>query len=170
MVLILLLGAITASKKLSGYVSGTAVEKEEKTVVIDAGHGAGDPGKIGVNNVKEKDLNLQISKKVQSRLMKKGVTVVMTREDDMGLYDKSESNKKAADMKKRVDLINKTKPSIVVSIHQNSYHEGSIKGAQVFYYLHSKEGESAAKLMQEELKTFDSANKGRPKRIVHIIC
>lgn len=167
MALLLLLGAIAASKRLSEYVSeyasGKAEEKKEDTVVIDAGHGSGDPGKIGVNNVLEKDLNLQISKKIQSCLEKEGIKVVMTRTDDTGLYDNSAGNRKAADMKKRVELINETKPVIAVSIHQNSYHDGSIKGAQVFYYTHSKEGEAAAKLMQEELRTFDDSNKRQAK-------
>lgn len=163
MVLLLLLGSIAAGKKLSEYVSGDRVERGENTIVIDAGHGSADPGKIGVNQVLEKDLNLQIAKKVQALLKKAGVTVVMTRTDDIGLYDSSESNKKAADMKKRVELINQTKPVLAVSIHQNSYHEGSIRGAQVFYYTHSKEGEAAAKVMQEELRTFDPDNKRQVK-------
>lgn len=163
MALVLLLGAIVASRELSQYVSGNAQKREKKTVVIDAGHGSEDPGKIGINNVLEKDINLQIAKKVRDLLLEKGIEVVMTREDDAGFYNESNSNKKAADMKKRVDLINQTKPSLVVSIHQNSYHEESIRGAQVFYYTHSREGEQAAKLMQEELRTFDRDNQRQAK-------
>ena len=71
---------------------------------------------------------------------------------------------------KRVALINETKPDIAVSIHQNSYHEESIKGAQVFYYTHSKEGERAATVMQEALKVLDINNKRQAKETVHIIC
>lgn len=126
-------------------------------------HGAEDPGKVGVNNVLEKDLNLQVAKKVQEKLENKGIQVVMTRDDDIGLYDETESNKKLADMRKRVSLINEVKPDIVVSIHQNSYSDSSVKGAQVFYYKHSKEGEEAARLMQEELKSLDEDNKRQIK-------
>lgn len=111
----------------------------------------------------EKDVNLKISKKVQKRLIEQGIHVVMTREDDDGFYNESKSNKKIADMKKRVALINETKPDIAVSIHQNSYHEESIKGAQVFYYTHSKEGERAATVMQEALKALDTNNKRQAK-------
>lgn len=159
MVLLLLIGAIAASKGLSEYVVSKDVEKKEETVVIDAGHGSDDPGKIGINQVLEKDLNLQIAKKVQKRLLGQGIHVVMTREDDIGFYNESETNKKIADMKKRVALINETKPDIAVSIHQNSYPQESIKGAQVFYYTHSKEGERAANVMQEALKVLDVNNK-----------
>lgn len=161
--LLFLLGAIAASMELSKYAASDKVENGSQTVVIDAGHGSADSGKVGVNGALEKDLNLQIAKKVKAILEKKGIHVVMTREDDMGLYDKSASNKKAADMKKRVDLINQTKPSLAVSIHQNSYQDGAVKGAQVFYYAHSKEGQEAALVMQEELRTFDSNNKRQAK-------
>ena len=163
MVLLLLIGAIIASKGLSEYVTSEKVEKGTKTVVLDAGHGSEDPGKIGINNGLEKDVNLKISKKVQKRLIEQGIHVVMTREDDDGFYNESKSNKKIADMKKRVALINETKPDIAVSIHQNSYHEESIKGAQVFYYTHSKEGERAATVMQEALKALDTNNKRQAK-------
>ncbi len=159
MVLLLLIGAIFASKRLSEHVTSEKVDKGTRTVVLDAGHGSGDPGKIGMNQVLEKDINLAIAKKVQKKLSAKGIHVVMTREDDVGFYNESESNKKIADMKKRVALINDTKPDIAVSIHQNSYPEERIKGAQVFYYTHSKEGEDAAKVMQEALRALDTSNK-----------
>ena len=87
MVLLLLIGAIIASKGLSEYVTSEKVEKGTKTVVLDAGHGSEDPGKIGINNVLEKDVNLKISKKVQKRLIEQGIHVVMTREDDDGFYN-----------------------------------------------------------------------------------
>lgn len=157
--LILIIGAIVASHKLSNYVASEKLKEEkEKVVVIDAGHGAADSGKVGANNVLEKDLNLQIAKKVKSYLEQEGIQVVMTREDDQGMYDDSVSNKKLEDMKKRVAFINEVEPALALSIHQNSYSDSSVKGAQVFYYEHSKEGENAAGIMQEELRTFDSEN------------
>ena len=157
------LGVIAISQKLSEYVASTQMKSEEIFVVVDAGHGAEDPGKIGINNVLEKEINLQIAKKVQYYLKKEGLGVIMTREDDQGLYDNTVSNKKAADMKKRVNLINEAKPVLVVSIHQNSYTDEAVKGAQVFYYTHSKEGEALALLMQEALRAFDSTNTRQAK-------
>lgn len=142
------------------YILGNTYHNLRK---LQSAHGSEDPGKIGINNVLEKDVNLKISKKVQKRLIEQGIHVVMTREDDDGFYNESKSNKKIADMKKRVALINETKPDIAVSIHQNSYHEESIKGAQVFYYTHSKEGERAATVMQEALKALDTNNKRQAK-------
>ena len=66
-------------------------------------------------------------------------------------------------MKARVDLINEKAPGLAVSIHQNSYHEEEIHGAQVFYYSHSAEGHTAAKLMQQALLGADSENTRQEK-------
>jgi N-acetylmuramoyl-L-alanine amidase len=120
-------------------------------VVIDAGHGGIDPGKIGVDDSLEKELNLIIAKKVQTLLMQQDVEVIMTRETDKGLYEEKTSNKKVQDLKNRCNLINETDPDCVVSIHQNSYHEEGASGAQVFYYAASAEGKQLAETLQAEL-------------------
>lgn len=109
-------------------------ERENKLVIVDAGHGGNDPGKVGVDDSLEKDINLIIAKKVQTILQQQDITVIMTREEDKGLYEERTSNKKAQDMKNRCTLINQKEPDCVVSIHQNSYHEEYVSGAQVFYY------------------------------------
>ena len=137
MLILLLAGLLTVSKSLEKYVSSEKVTKGKLTVVIDAGHGEQDPGKIGINDALEKDVNLQIAKKIKNILEKKNIKVVMTREDDTSLARNGEGSKKVQDMKARVELINKTKPDLAVSIHQNSYHEESVSGAQVFYFMHS---------------------------------
>ena len=78
-------------------------------------------------------------------------------ENEIVIIDAGEDGK-MADMKKRVALINEEKPAIAVSIHQNSYSQADIKGAQVFYYEHSEVGKNAALIIQEELKQIDSEN------------
>ena len=126
-------GLIVVSRNITNYVSSTQVEKQKDLVILDAGHGDTDPGKIGVNKAKEKDINLVIAEKVKCLLEEKGISVVMTREDDSSLAEEGASNKKIEDMKARVALINKESPRIAVSIHQNSYHEEKVSGAQVLY-------------------------------------
>ena len=126
-------------------------EEKGRLVVIDAGHGGMDPGKIGVNQVLEKDINLQIAKRVKTLLEQNDVKVVMVREDDQGLYDESASNKKVQDMKRRMEVIEKSDAVLAVSIHQNSYQEEYVCGPQVFYYTTSEEGKTAAFLMQAQL-------------------
>ena len=83
---------------------------------------------------------------------KDGYQVVMTREEDKGLYQEGSSNKKAQDMQNRCALIAEEKPAVSVSIHQNSYSDPEVKGPQVFYYEHSAQGEELAVCIQEQPK------------------
>lgn len=158
LVMLTLAGLVMVSKKLEKYVNSDRVEKKEYTVVLDAGHGSSDSGKVGINGVLEKDINLSISKKTKKYLEKKGIRVVMTRDKDESLAERENGNRKVQDMKARVKRINDTKPDLAVSIHQNSYHEESIHGAQVFYYEHSESGEKDARILQEALLAVDPDN------------
>lgn len=123
--------------------------EERPVVVLDAGHGGNDPGKVGVGGQLEKDINLNITKKLKAYLEASDVEVILTREEDKGLYSQSDRNKKMADMRSRCDTINQAAPSLAVSIHQNSYHEESVFGGQVFYYKTSQKGKQLAEIMQK---------------------
>jgi N-acetylmuramoyl-L-alanine amidase len=123
--------------------------RKQMTVCIDSGHGGNDPGKVGVDGSLEKDINLQIAKRLKKYLEASDIRVVMTREDDRGLYEASDDHKKMADMRNRVALIDEAKPDVVVSIHQNSYHEEPVSGGQVFYYKDSVKGKQLAGILQQ---------------------
>lgn len=110
----------------------------------------------------EKDINLKIARRLKAYLEASDVEVVMTREDDRGLYKEGDSKKKSADMKKRCELIEKANPVLVVSIHQNSYHEEEIAGGQVFYYKNSEKGKHLAELIQ---KRFDFVLGDKNRRV-----
>ena len=160
---LLLIGLMAASKNLQRYVSGENVKKGKTIVALDAGHGGDDPGKIGVNNAEEKEINLEIAEQVKALLEEEEIEVLMTREDDTMLAKETDTNKKVQDMKARVQKINEAAPALVVSIHQNSYSEESIHGAQVFYYTHSEAGKKAAEIMQKELLSVDPENTRQAK-------
>ena len=81
LLILLLAGLIVVSRNLGNYVSSGKIKRAKNTVVIDAGHGGSDPGKVGINKAEEKEINLKIAKKVKKILEKKGVKVVMTREE-----------------------------------------------------------------------------------------
>ncbi len=130
---------------------GVDGSKRKLTIIVDAGHGGNDPGKIGVNGAKEKDINLEIAKLLQKYLQQQDVTVVMTRESDSGLYSESSSNKKSEDMRNRVAMITDNNADLLVSIHQNSFTEQKYSGAQVFYYTGSVEGQRLAETVQKQL-------------------
>ncbi|MCL2052650.1 MAG: N-acetylmuramoyl-L-alanine amidase [Lachnospiraceae bacterium] len=133
-------------------------------VVIDAGHGGHDPGKIAASGAYEKDINLKIAKKLKLFLEAQDVYVVMIRETDEGLYSPGADNKKVEDMKNRLVLIESADADIAVSIHQNSYHQESIHGAQVFYYANSKAGKKLSEIIQARLIAgVDPENKREAK-------
>lgn len=130
---------IQKGKEVTGKIS-------ETVVMLDPGHGGIDAGKTGVNGAEEKDINLQISLYIKKFLSDEGIKVVMTRTEDNRLAETQ-----VEDLKERVRIMNEEKPVLTVSIHQNSYHEESVQGAQVFYYGDSSEGKEAGEIMQSTL-------------------
>ncbi len=151
MAVLLLLGACFFARESVHMVDNLKAQTGEVCIVIDAGHGGDDPGKIGINKAKEKEINLKIAKELEGILKKEGIKIIMTRTDDAGLYQQSSNNKKVEDMRKRCEIITKADPVFTVSIHQNSYPEESVKGAQVFYYGQSVEGKVLPKTLQKSL-------------------
>ena len=145
MAVLLLVAVCLLSKEGAVLVSSMRAAEEKPCIVVDAGHGGDDPGKIGIHGELEKDINLAIAKKVKARLEKENITVILTRETDESL-DKGE------------------KPLFTISVHQNSYTEESISGAQCFYFGQSEEGRKIAGIMQESLRShLDTENKREAK-------
>ncbi len=97
-------------------------------------------------------MNLQIAQKVATMLEDAGIQIVMTREDD------NVPTAKKQDLAERVELINDTNPTLALCIHQNSYPDASIHGAQVFYHTTIEEAKNVASAVQEELLAMDSSN------------
>lgn len=132
-------------------------------IVIDAGHGGADPGKVGTNNVLEKDINLAIALQLAAELHNAGISVVLTRDSDVDLSNGA-TNFKSADMQNRCKIITDANPIFTISIHQNSYPSESVTGAQIFYFTHSAEGKELAAILQNSLiVNVDPDNKRQPK-------
>lgn len=164
---LVLAAALFLTARYAGLtVAGASVRigKTRPVVILDAGHGGNDPGKVGVNGTLEKDINLALVKRLETYLEQSDVEVVLTREEDAGLYGETDRNRKAADMKNRCRKIEEAKPDLAVSIHQNSYHDEEIFGGQVFYYADSAPGKRLAERIQ---KRFDyvlgAENRRQPK-------
>ena len=131
---------------------------DRKIIVLDAGHGGWDPGMVS-GKVEEKHINLSIAKKLQTFLEQGGATVVITRLDDGDL-----SGSKAGDMNARRLIANTSHGDIFISIHQNAFGSGSVKGAQVFYFNESDNSQKLANMVQGRLKEFvDAGNKFKAK-------
>lgn len=153
MTAVLLLAACVFAKEGAVIVDSLGAEKKsgQICIVVDAGHGGIDPGKVGINDAEEKTLNLQIAQRLKVLLESQGIKVVLTREDEKGLYKEGTKNKKVEDMQKRCEIITKAMPVFTISIHQNSYTEEYVKGAQTFYYSESVEGRELAEMIQASM-------------------
>ena len=138
--------------KPAGEAGAQAVGKKKFLVAVDPGHGGRDPGKVGADGQLEKDINLEIALKLKAYLEASDVEVLLTRDEDEGLYTAHDSRKKMADMEERCRMINEAAPDAVISIHQNSYEDEDVKGGQVFYYSGSQKGKKLAGILQ---KRFD---------------
>lgn len=94
----------------------------KKYVMLDAGHGGSDCGAIR-DNINEKNIVLDITKRVEKMLKKKGYVVAMTRETD-----------KYVSLEERVEMSEVFNPDIFISIHVNSSNSDSPYGIETHYY------------------------------------
>ncbi|WP_017324326.1 N-acetylmuramoyl-L-alanine amidase [Synechococcus sp. PCC 7336] len=92
------------------------------TIALDAGHGGADPGAIGVGGIREKEVNLDITQRVQRLLLERGFNVVMTRTDDRKIL-----------LQPRIDRAVAGGAAILVSIHTNALNRSNISGAETYY-------------------------------------
>lgn len=125
--------------------------KQRPQIIIDAGHGGFDGGAVGVNQVVEKDINLNISLCLAELLYYNGFDVIMTRSSDTALNDENEtsiSRKKRSDMYQRMAMMEQHPQAIFVSIHQNLFQDSSCKGAQIFYSTNHEASEQLAQKLQ----------------------
>lgn len=94
-------------------------------VVIDPGHGGSDPGAIGIGGVYEKDIVLDISRKVSAELSRQGIQVIMTRQNDVELG-----------LGARVQTAQRANAAVFVSIHANAMPAGrsDVNGLETYYF------------------------------------
>ena len=117
---------------------GTQPEPEQAkhTVIIDAGHGGEDGGAVGVTGLLEKDLNLDLAKRLAILLEARGYRVIMTRTEDVLLYDRNtdyHGRKKALDLAARQAVGDANPDAVFVSLHANTFSEAIYHGLQVWY-------------------------------------
>ena len=136
-------------------------KKNYPVIVLDAGHGGFDPGKVGINGALEKDINLSIVKKLQSLLEEEGFTVYLTRDKDTLLAPANSTSKKKDDMIARIKMVTELNPFFTISIHQNSFTDPSSCGPQVFYYQDSEPSSTMAQVIQDVMNTQLSPQKKR---------
>lgn len=135
------------------YVNSHALQKSERVIILDPGHGGIDAGAIGLNGVLEKDLNLDIALDLRDMLVFNGYKVVMTRTEDVMYYDENVSlSRKAQDTRRRVDMTKKYGDCIFVSIHLNKFVSEKYSGLQVYYSPNTDESFDIAKIIQDSAR------------------
>lgn len=112
---------------------GWAVER----VVIDPGHGGKDDGAKRYG-VKEKDVNLDVAKRLERILIRRGIQVVLTRRDD-----------RFVPLEERAKIANRYRDALFVSVHFNAHRDTTVKGIETFYA--TPEGQRLAQGIQNLL-------------------
>jgi N-acetylmuramoyl-L-alanine amidase len=115
-----------------------------QTIAIDPGHGGGDAGVHGSNGVEEKQITLQVARRLRTLIeMKLGVRVILTRDDDTPVS-----------LDDRAAAANNSKADLFLSLHLNASPVSSVGGAEVFHLRLDREGEDARRAAQTEAVTL----------------
>lgn len=120
----------------------------DRVVVIDPGHGGDDPGALGCHGIVEKDVAMEIARKVALVFKEAGAQVVLTRDGDQ---DPEGRRVEIRDLPRRVELANRCGAHLFLSIHLNHFSEPDEYGAQVFYQQGAVEGKKLAESIQAAL-------------------
>ena len=155
-------------QKLSPQLSSdTEVQAEVPSlpvIVIDAGHGGEDGGAIGTNGVYEKNVNLSIALFLADWLRADGYETVLTRSEDILLYDKNSDyrgQKKVQDLAARRKIAEKYENAIFISIHMNAFPEAKYSGLQVYYSKNDPSSQALATEIQARTRELLLPNNER---------
>lgn len=119
-------------------------------IVIDPGHGGYDGGAVSQNKIYEKDVVLEISKKLGDELMENNFKVYFTRENDESL-----GNTTRSDIINRSKFINAKSPDIFLSIHLNGSDAMSAKGVESYARFLDRKSYLLAESIQDELSSIE---------------
>lgn len=140
-----------------------------RTVVIDAGHGGEDGGAVAASGVAESGINLAIAQRLNALLQFLGEDTVMTRREDVSIHSADAltlRQKKASDLKNRVELVNGIPGAVLISIHQNSLPSSPrVHGAQVFYAATEQSDALAASVQRTLNEHINIGNEKHEKQI-----
>lgn len=102
-----------------------------RLIVLDPGHGGSDSGALG-NGLVEKDLTLDIARRLRTVLIARGWQVMMTRDSDVDVYAPNDSARE--ELQARCDVANRAGARLFVSIHINSFTSPDMQGTTTYYY------------------------------------
>jgi N-acetylmuramoyl-L-alanine amidase len=130
--------------------------RSKARVIIDPGHGGNEPGAIK-DNIFEKDITLDVAKKVKNYLNQAGVDVVMTRSDD-----------ETISLKQRTMITCEVNPEVFVSIHVNSCEASSVTGLETHWY--TPQSKKLAQIIQTKMtNSINSPDRGIMNSMFYVI-
>ena len=161
--------AMGASQAATAMAENIPVDRT-LTIVIDPGHGGEDGGALSCTGMKESQINLQISLRLDALLHLMGYRTHMIRTSDISVYTQGSTlaQKKVSDLKERVRVVNSLQDVILISIHQNTFPSEKYSGAQVFYNDASGAKELAACLQRSFLETVNPGSRRECKPADHV--
>lgn len=133
-ILLVLLASHWGSRTVTVLVEKAPLESRN-ILLIDAGHGGEDGGAVSCTGLAESGYNLEISLRLRDLCHLLGYKTKMIRQSDTAVYTTGQTlaQKKASDLKHRVQIVNAAESAILLSIHQNHFPDSRYSGAQVFY-------------------------------------
>ena len=143
--------------------SNTIINDHLPVIIIDAGHGGEDGGAVGIDGTYEKDINLQISLKVNDILTLFGYKTHLIRTTDTAIHTTGDTirQRKVSDIRNRTATMDLYENCIYLSIHQNKYEDSRIWGTQTFYSANCDESREIAGLIQNAVKSQLQTNNKR---------
>lgn len=143
---------VPAVCKFPEKAAGPLYLKEIRSIVVDAGHGGKDPGAIGKQGLREKDVVLDVARKVERELGRCGLSVTTTRSSDEYIQ-----------VAGRPEIANKMKADLFVSIHANANLSRWIEGFEVYYLTEAVDDDARALAAAENapLEIEDTGFSGR---------
>ena len=140
------------------YASNNSLPLLGKVIYIDPGHGGLDPGAL-YKTINEKDINLEISKKIEESLTRQGAIVYMTRYGDYDLSANNTINRKRSDLSRRSNIINRSNCDLYLSIHLNAETSSTWRGGQMFYDDINTKNKQIAEIFQKLFKEKLNSNR-----------
>jgi N-acetylmuramoyl-L-alanine amidase len=135
---------VAASSGLAGAPTAAGRPPERfDTVVVDAGHGGEDQGASGVRGLVEKELVLDVGRRLAARLRERDLRVVMTRDDD-----------RFVPLEERFAIANDARGDLFISIHANATKDAGVSGVETFFLSVDASDDEARRVALLENQAF----------------
>lgn len=148
------------------FGEGETTARNPRLIVIDAGHGGSDAGSVHLG-LTEKDLTLDISRRLRTALIARGWQVKMTRDSDIDVYKPNDSG--VEELQARDDVANTAGARFLISVHTNAFTSSSLNGTTMYYYKSDSLGLATAVhgRLARELPTADDGIRKENFYVIH---